>query len=220
MNKYVKFLLGLPKTLRINFKYFKFSQAIKLPIIVSPKVKFIKLSGKVTIDAPIKTGMIKFGFSGSGTHSIQTIALEFNGILVFKGNCSVGGGNSIVTVKENSILQIGNNVQLTGGSTIISGKKVTINDNCIISWDCLIMDTDFHKIYNKDGQLLNEDQNIIIGKNVWIGCKVLILKGSVIQDFNIIAANTVITRSDSIGGNRQIIGGNPLKVLKEEVTWG
>ena len=45
------------------------------------------------------------------------------------------------------------------------------------------MDTDFHKVYsikNLEKQL-NEPKPIYIGKNVWIGCRCTILKGSSIE---------------------------------------
>lgn len=41
-------------------------------------------------------------------------------------------------------------------------------NNSIISWDCLILDTDFHRIY-KDGNMINENKPIEIGNHVWIG---------------------------------------------------
>jgi acetyltransferase-like isoleucine patch superfamily enzyme len=53
---------------------------------------------------------------------------------------------------------------------------------------------------------------VFIGKNVWIGSKVIILKGSKIGDNSIIAAGSVVT-GKTFPANA-IIGGNPAKVIK------
>ena len=43
-------LLGLPKTLWFNFHYLPFAQACKLPVLVSRRVKLVKLAGRVTVE--------------------------------------------------------------------------------------------------------------------------------------------------------------------------
>lgn len=73
----------------------------------------------------------------------------------------------------------------------------------MISWDTLIMDTDFHPIYaiSEFGKAdsiqrnsLNADKGIIIGDRVWIGCRCLLLKGVSIPDGTIVVASSVITK--------------------------
>lgn len=60
MNKKFQILIGLPKSIYINFKYFKFMDAIKLPILVLCRNKFLKLKGKISIEnEKIKTGMYR-----------------------------------------------------------------------------------------------------------------------------------------------------------------
>lgn len=90
-------------------------------------------------------------------------------------------------------------------------------NDVLISWDTLIMDTDFHKIKDFNGKRLNENQDIYIGDNVWIGCRKLILKGASIPGNYIIAANSTVVHS--FESESQIIGGNPGKVLRDNVMW-
>lgn len=214
--KLYKILMGLHKSIFINFKYLKFKDAIKLPILVSNRTKFLKLNGQIIINEPIKTGMIQIGLTGSGTHSYYPTILEINGKIVFENRVRIGGGCNIVTVNNSSILKFGDNVSITGGSTIISREYIELGKNTLISWDTQIMDTDFHNIYIED-KLINDDEQIIIGEHVWIGSRCNILKGSRIGCNNIIASGSNIT--SNIKGENQIITGTPIKVLKKDISW-
>jgi len=59
---------------------------------------------------------------------------------------------------------------------------------------------------------LGEKKEVIIGKNVWIGSKVIILKGARIGDNSVVAAGSVILGKEYPANS--IIGGNPARVLK------
>ena len=62
-----------------------------------------------------------------------------------------------ISVKEHASLFLGNNIWVTGGNTtIICNKNIMINDDCLLSWDILLMDTDFHKILNSDNTIINK----------------------------------------------------------------
>ena len=116
-----------------------------------------------------------------------------------------------ISVKEHASLFLGNNIWVTGGNTtIICNKNIMINDDCLLSWDILLMDTDFHKILNSDNTIIH------IGKHVWIGCRTTILKGVSIANNNVIAANSTITKS--ISTENCIIGRNT-EMLKTGIQW-
>lgn len=111
---------------------------------------------------------------------------------------------------------IGNNFCITAESQIVCQKQILIEDDVLISWECLIMDTDFHDIFVNDIKI-NDDKEIIIRKNVWIGCRSTILKGVEVYSGNVIAANTNLTRT--IRKSNIIIGGNPGTIIKENIKW-
>ena len=122
-----------------------------------------------------------------------------------------------ISVKEHASLFLGNNIWVTGGNTtIICNKNIMINDDCLLSWDILLMDTDFHKILNSDNTIINKEKPIHIGKPVWIGCRTTILKGVSIANNNVIAANSTITKS--ISTENCIIGRNT-EMLKTGIQW-
>ena len=56
-NNIISAILGLPKTIYFNIKYFGIS-GLKLPIILSNNVKIINIKGEVVINSDIKSGMV------------------------------------------------------------------------------------------------------------------------------------------------------------------
>ncbi len=114
----------------------------------------------------------------------------------------------------------GNNFILTGKSAIVSSGKsnIVFGNNNLISWDVLILNNDFHSIIDRNSkQIINKSKDIIIGNNVWIGCKCTILKGSTINDHIIIGANSLVT--GSLNEMNSIYAGTPTTRLKKDVEW-
>ena len=99
-----------------------------------------------------------------------------------------------------------------GSAPVLSlGNGVSIGDRTLISWDCCIMDRDYHAIGGSENM-----KPVHIGKHVWIGCKATILKGVTIGDGAVIAAGAVVTKD--VPANA-VVGGNPAKIIKENVSW-
>lgn len=101
---------------------------------------------------------------------------------------------SIIVARGGHIF-IGNNVGLSG-STIYARREITIGDNTIIGANTKIFDNDFHSL-DASERVSNEFNNlkcqpVHIGKNVFIGCNCIILKGTVIGDNCIVGAGAVV----------------------------
>ena len=218
ISNYIKIILGLPKTLIINLKYFPIKTALKLPILVSNNVCLKKVSGDIILDTNIRTGIIKIGFGDIGIFdkNRSRSIWQVSGRIIFKGKSNIGHGSKISVNKQGKLI-LGDEFKISAESSIICNNNITFGDNCLISWDCLIMDTDFHKVFNMYNERLNNDKPIVIGSNVWIGCRNTILKGTVIGDNVIVAANSNVC--GYVEGENQIIGGNPIKTLKNDVYW-
>ena len=219
MSKYIEFLKKINiKSLYFNLKYLPFKDAIKCPFLISNKVFLLKTKGKVTIDAPVKTGMIQIGYGKVGIFDMQRSRSiwENTGKVIFKGKAKIGHGTKI-SVLENSEVEFGENFKVTAESQIVSQHKIKIGKDVLISWDCLIMDTDFHEIYDNTNKIINHPQPIIIGDKVWIGCRNVILKGSRISNNSIIGASSFLGKD--ISKQSGIFAGNPIKLIKEDVVW-
>lgn len=107
---------------------------------------------------------------------------------------------------------IGDNTAIGDRTEIHAGKRVEIGSGCNISWDVCIMDRDYHKFNSPTEEI----KPVKIEDNVWIGCNCLILKGVTVGKGAVVAAGSVVTKDVPPG---VLVGGNPAKVLKEEVYW-
>lgn len=154
-------------------------------------------------------------------------------IKIYKSVFTILGNNNLVSIGKDCSIQnmifrtdgsnnkiiIGNNVYLGGGGlNALDYSKIEIGDDCMFSHDIDIMSGDGHPIYyGEKRNRYNKGKNIIIGKHVWLGMHVQILKGVFIADNCIVGAGSVVTKSCK--ENNCIIGGYPAKILKKQVNW-
>lgn len=213
------YFLGLPKTIYFNFIYFPFKSAIYLPIFISHRVVLKSLRGQIILhnSQKRKFGIVKIGFGyvgifdGNRSRSVW----ECNGRVIFNGYANFGHGSKI-SVGKNGVLEFGDRFNITAESQIVCFKNISFGDDVLMSWQCLIMDTDFHKII-KNNQITNYDQAIHVGSKVWIGCRCTILKGVCIPDGCVIAANSNCVKSIEV--KNTLIGGNPAGIIHKEIEW-
>ena len=127
----------------------------------------------------------------------------------------------VVTRAPGAVIEIGDNVGISG-ATIYARKGIYIGENTCIGGNCKILDNDFHPIDMEDRiRLLNDvhggDSNLIptreihIGKNCFLGCNSIILKGTVLGDGCVVGAGAVVSGKFE---DNCVIAGNPAKVIK------
>lgn len=219
MNKILKFLISTDwlKTIRINMHYFPLRDAIKLPILIGKRTAINKMKGEIIFECPIKTGLLKIGYKymGMQDHSYERAIWEVEGTIRIKGKVSFGKACKI-SVLLGAVLSVDDDFLCTGGSTIVCNHLIEIGKHVLMSWDVLMMDTDFHSINSFDGVKLNMDQPIQIEDNVWIGCRSTILKGTQLPHDSVLAADSLISKCckepNSLYGNLGVI-------LKREIQW-
>lgn len=137
----------------------------------------------------------------------------------FKVNSSFKSNNigmysrsRITTNDKYAEVIIGDNVGISA-TTISSFSKIVIGENTLIGGNVLITDSDWHAIepeFRTDGKKVRNSP-VIIGKNVFIGTRSIILKGVTIGDNSVIGAGSVVT--GNIPAN-VIAAGNPCVVIK------
>lgn len=138
------------------------------------------------------------------------------GKLVFQGTAHIGHGTKI-HVAEGAELVLGDNFAVSASSQINCYHKITMGRDIQFSWDCLVMDSDTHKIYGKNTGMINPDQEVIIGDKVWIGCRTTILKGSIIPDGCVIGARSLLIGKEFMPNS--IIIGSPAKSVRPIDAW-
>lgn len=100
---------------------------------------------------------------------------------------------SKITVSNNGLLEIGSNTALNNSVTITCMDKIIIGENVQIGPDTKIYDHDHD--FRVPGGILAEKfktSPVVIGDNSWIGCNVVILRGTTIGENCIIAAGSVL----------------------------
>jgi serine acetyltransferase len=153
----------------------------------------------------------------------QPVQLSGMGIITFGKNVNLGVNTSpyfyssygyIEARKNDSQILIKDNVWINNNFIIISdGEGIEIGEKTLIGINFEVTDSDFHDLNPKkrtDGT--PSTAKVIIGKNVFIGSNVKILKGVYIGDNSVIANGSIVTKSIP---TNVVAGGNPCKIIKE-----
>lgn len=128
----------------------------------------------------------------------------------------------IVTRAPGAEIIIGNNVGISG-ATIYARIRIEIGENTCIGGNAKILDNDFHPIeVEARNRLLNDPnggdsdlvpaQPIKIGKNCFIGCNSIILKGTILGDGCVVGAGAVVVGRFE---DNCVIAGNPARIIKK-----
>lgn len=109
-------------------------------------------------------------------------------------------------------LTIGSYSSIGDRTQIHCCEKVSIGDYVLISWDCNILENNFHT--TADGGIRSAP--IVIEDRVWIGCRSIVLAGVTIGKGSIVGAGSVVTRNVPPG---MLVAGNPARVIRETGPW-
>ena len=171
--------LGLPKTLHFNLRCLPFRQAIRLPVLVSHRVALYDLRGEVIIRGPLRPGLVLIGFGEVGAFDYRRSRAVWQaaGRVVFEGSARLGNGFKL-SIADSGTVTFGPDFVLSAESQIVCRDSITFGRGCLVSWDALILDSDFHPIV-VDGERAGEPEApIVFGDRVWIGARVEHPQGS------------------------------------------
>lgn len=211
MFKYLPYILHI---LYFNFRYFPFTQAVRLPVWLH-KPKFRNLKGAVRIDSTrIETGMIRLGVPMTTIYPDRGISFDNQGTIIFKGRCNINSYTAIA-VGEQGVLTLGDGFAANDRIKIICFHSVTFGKCVHLGWNVTVVDTDFHCMKNA---VTHKKQKafapIEINDYTWIGQSTHLLKGTKTPAHTIIGAASVLTGKYKCEEN-SIISGNPAVVVAE-----
>ena len=131
------------------------------------------------------------------------IFLKCGSDIIVKQYAYFGRGNQVV---------IGDRSQL--GENLKAESDLMLGDDVVMGPDVIMMSSGhaFHRLdipINQQGALPRRP--IIIGNDVWIGTRVIILPGIQVGDHAIIGAGSVVTKDVP---PLAVVGGNPAKVIR------
>lgn len=206
-------------TLYFNFRSLGIGQAIRFPIYIYGRPKFINLTGSILITGRVRPGMVKFNKKRLGSPSNESKQTEINncGIIVLGGGY-VGCGCKIV-VNQKAKLTIGNGFEITDDVLICCHKEIFIGENCSITHRCQVYDTNFHYTLDiKSNHVGSYIGRVIIGNNVWVCNSSSIMKSSVIPDGSIIASNSLVNSDITAYGQNCLYAGTPVKLVRKNIV--
>jgi acetyltransferase-like isoleucine patch superfamily enzyme len=133
----------------------------------------------------------------------------------------------LIQCKDGATFTLGDRSYIGAGTKIHNTVLIEIGDDVMISWDCLIMDTDMHSLIWEEraddvlltvnGQTDDKDWSHVtcnpvrIKDKVWIGARCIICAGTTIEEGAVIAAGSVVR---GYVAPYCLYGGNPAKLVR------
>ena len=220
LSKIFIYLLSLPKTLFYNFRYLPFRQAVHFPIVVRYDAVIRVLGGgKMLIDNELanRRFLIRIGFHHVPVcdMGVKTyIEINNNGCLVFNGAAHIGHGSKFCVHGK---CELGDEFAISSNATIYCYNSIKFGRDCLLGWDVLVMDSDSHTIYDKNGKVFNTSKPITIGDKVWLCYGSTVLKGASVPKNCVVGAKSLVTGTNFLPNT--LIVGSPAKSIKEIQSW-
>lgn len=132
----------------------------------------------------------------------------------FKKAPMLGVGEILIQARTpESKIFIGAGTTTSNNISIIASSKISIGEGCQIGDLVAIYDCDFHEINPETrNDSVGEIIPVKIGNNVWLGSRVMVLKGVKIVDHCVIAAGSIVTTSIP---ERTLAAGIPARIIRK-----
>ena len=189
------------------------------------KTKYRQLKNKLEIFGKLRKSKIKISGDNNilyiGKNTLlrdSNIFIKGNNNILYIGDDCVVNKTSIILDNEGAEIRIGNKTSIAKAQIVsLEPYNIEIGEDCMLSYDIEIRNTDSHKIYDKNtNKRINEGNGVSIGNHVWLGMRAIILKGVTIEDNSIVAGGSIVTKDVKVN---TIVSGNPAKQIKENVYW-
>jgi maltose O-acetyltransferase len=116
-----------------------------------------------------------------------------------------------LVVYQGGILDIGERAFINYGCSIAATLRVEIGARCSIGTHVMMMDNDFHRIEPDRRDEMPDSAPIVLGENVWVGGRVIVLNGVTIGRDSVIGAGSVVSSDIP---PRSVAAGVPAKVIR------
>ena len=116
-----------------------------------------------------------------------------------------------IAIGTGGSLEIGDNVFINYGGSIAATKRVHIGSNCAIGTYAIMMDNDFHRLEPERRQEYPESAPIVLEDNVWLGARVIVLRGVTIGTGSVVGAGSVVAHDVP---PRSLAVGVPARVIR------
>lgn len=171
----------------------------RFAVFEKPHLRLLEMGSNILFHVPVR--------GGSGTLRIGEGA-----ILGYHLAHRFGSGEITLQPRApEAEIVIGRGTMINNNTVVCAMKSIRLGADCRVG-DCVaIFDADFHELApatrNRSVGLVKP---VVIGNNVWIGSRAIVLKGVTIGDNSVIAAMSVVTKD--IPANC-VVAGIPAKVI-------
>lgn len=138
------------------------------------------------------------------------LRMDKGSVLNVNGTFSFMYGADVILFPGAS-LTLGKDSFVNSDCKIRCSKEIIIGEDCAISHDFTVMDSDVHFLNGS-----NNTKKVTIGNHVWIGTRVTVLSGVSIGEGAVIAAGSLV--KDDVPAHT-LVAGVPAKVVRENVEW-
>lgn len=158
--------------------------------------------------------LLGFGNNGAFDYRRARSVWQVNGQVAFDGPARLGHGFKLSCAGR---VRFGAGFVLQAESQIVCREEITFGSDCLLSWDVLVLDSDFHEITVSGAAPSAVQVPVRIGERVWIGARSTVLKGVSIADGTIVAAGSLVVSSSD--ERDVLLGGHPAVKLRSGVGW-
>ena len=141
---------------------------------------------------------------------------------------------------RNAVIEIGDGCNLTGvirivrgdgaairigprttfnevGLSLHEGAQIRIGEDCMFSTEVRMDASDMHPIFDRaTGERLNPPEDIEVGDHVWLGTRVLLMKGARIGSGTVVGAGSIVS---GVLPDNVLAVGSPARVIRETIAW-
>ena len=131
----------------------------------------------------------------------------------------------LVTEAPDAEIRIGSNTSIGGETLLAAVKSITVEDDVLISYQCIITDSDNHNVsYSRRKHDLHEwmagrhdwtkvnTAPVRICRGAWLGARTIVTKGVTIGEGAVCGMASVVTKDVA---PYTIVAGNPARVIRE-----
>ena len=119
----------------------------------------------------------------------------------------------VTVVGDISFLSMGKNSEINSGCYIVAKAPIIIGNHSTLAYQVSIFTSAYpNGPHNKLSEIYPKvREEVVIGKDVWIGARAIILPGVHIGDYCVVAAGSVVTRDVPSG---VLVAGSPAVIKK------
>lgn len=219
--KVISIFLDVMKSFLFCKKCFGVKIALKLPVIISHRVEVIgAYRGAIYLEGPIRFGMVRLGISDGAYHRGKDkksyLSFAEGSRIVVQGRVHIANDFAINMCKGGQLI-LGDNFASNYGLIISCEKKIQFARDCLIGWSNTFIDGDGHDLFDENGKLSNEPQEISVGKHSWLAAQVTYLKGAKTAANTIVGFNSTVSKEFT--ETNVLLAGTPARIVKQNIIW-